>query len=262
MSTQLDHVVALVKTYAEDLVDRSGRALPWIYWPCAVLCGLVLVLALPWVGIPGLVFPTILYWRTRVVGLHQVASPLYYTPFLSLLFTGFFAAHHYLREGPTGVGVDPWVTVGAVTFVVTTYGFAPMLERAHEAFEQKLQDALGMGLTPLAADYAAYRLLFVKTFVATTVVFGIADRMWSPVVLLVCVFALIRRNAGSAALAALVVFVTGVISYKNGQWVLVDWVGVVAVLGATALWIKAAANPFWSDADLRRGILWQRPDEA
>lgn len=260
MSTQLDHIVALVKTYAEDLVDRFGRALPWIYWPCAVVCGLVLVTGLPLVGIPGLVFPAILYWRTREVGLHRVASPIYYAPFLSLHVTGFFAAHNYLREEPTDV--TPWIAVGAVTFVVTTYGFAPMLERAHETFEQKLMDTDGRVLTPLAADYAAYRLLLVKTLVATTVVFGIADRAWSPVVFVFCVFALIRRNAGSAALAALIVFVTGVISYEGGEWVLVDWVGIVAVLGATALWIKAALNPFWSEADLRRGILWHRPDEA
>lgn len=226
-----------IRDQAKQLADAGRRALPWIYWPAAVFSGLLLIRAIPPVGVLALSTPVLLYWRTRKVGLDQVGPLIYYAPFLPLTVITFFAGLYYLGSPQR---VTPLLVIGAVAFIVSTYGFATMLSHA--------DTSVARYRTEDDEAFAAYRLLWVRVVVATCVLFATQ----SPI-LLVCLVALVKRTRLTAILAGLAagaaVVLPLVAALQSGQPPNTTWLAavllVLAAVKAAQLWFKAAFNPYW-----------------
>ncbi|WP_086829607.1 hypothetical protein [Allokutzneria sp. NRRL B-24872] len=225
---------------AKDAAQLGRRALPWVYWPAAAVSGLLMVVAIPPVGVLALTTPALLYWRTRKLGLDRVGPLVYYAPFLPLLVITFFAGLYYLGSSPQRV--TPLIVVGAVAFIVSTYGFATMLNHADSAH----LDTAGQRDEADEA-FAAFRLLWVKVVVATCILF--ATQSWVLLVCLVALFVRTRLTAMVAGLAAgTAVAVPLVASIQSGEWsanLLPTILLALAAVKAAQLWFKAAFNPFW-----------------
>lgn len=246
LNDDLKELFPHIRDQAKRLADTGRRVLPWIYWPAAVFSGLLMIRAIPLVGVLALSTPALLYWRTGKAGLDQVGSLVYYAPFLPLTVITFFAGLYYLGSSPQRLTL--LIVVGAVAFIVSTYGFAGMLSHADQAH-------LSVAGYRSEADeaFAVYRLLWVRVVVATCLLFATQ----SPI-LLVCLFALFKRNRLTAILAGLAagaaVGMPLVASLQSGQWSN-NWLPaillVIAAVKAAQLWFKAAFNPFWPNRYLK-----------
>lgn len=240
LNDDLKDLFPYVRDQAKGLADTGRRVLPWIYWPAAVFSGLLMIRAIPPVGVLALCTPALLYWRTRKAGLDRVGSLVYYAPFLPLTVITFFTGLYYLGSSPQQVTL--LIVVGAVLFIVSTYGFAGMLSHADQAY-------LSVDGYRSEEDeaFARYRLLWVRVVVATCVLFA----THSPI-LLVCLFALFKRNRVTAILAGIAAGAAAgvplVALLQSGQWS-TNWLPavllVIAAVKAAQLWFKAASNPFW-----------------
>ena len=231
----LSDLFPIAKEIARRLADMRNRLLPWVYWPCAAFCGLLLIIGNPPVGVLAVTMPALLYWRTRKIGLDQVPRLIYYAPFVPIFFIAFFAAQ-YLHEDPYGnTTITPWIIIAAVVFIISTYGFATMLARAHENYLEKEQPT---DYTEMEAALAKYRILQFKLIVATTVLFATQ----SPILLL-CLIALVKRGRVTAIVAGIAAGAAVVLSF-NGHWI-INWFQIYAGYAAASLWVKAAFDPTW-----------------
>jgi hypothetical protein len=218
---------------ARDWAGKWSWVFPWIYWPSAAFCGLLMIAGIPLVGVLAVATPALLYWRTRKVGLDRVSPLIYYAPFLPLVIIAFFAGMYYLSE-PTQ-DVTPWIIVGAVVFIISTYGLATMLKHAHETYLKKEQPT---DYTATSEAFAEYRILQFRLVVATTVLFA----THSPI-LIICLLALVKRGRVTAIVAGIAAGAATVLSF-NGHWI-IDLTQLYVGCKAVRVWLTAAYNPIW-----------------
>lgn len=235
MTNDLRDLFPIVKNGARRLAGEWNRVLPWVYWPSAAFCGLLMIASVPPVGVLAVTTPALLYWRTRKVGLDRVSPLIYYAPFLPLATVAFFAGLYYV--GNPNENVTPWIIVGAVAFLVSTYGFATMLKHAHETYLKREQPT---DYTAAEAAFAEYRIVQFKLVVATTVLFATEY----VIILTVCLFALVKRGRVTAIAAGIAAGFAAVLSFEAGHWV-IDWIQLYAGYTAMRLWLMAAFNPLW-----------------
>ncbi|MGH3694067.1 MAG: hypothetical protein ACRDRX_08820 [Pseudonocardiaceae bacterium] len=233
MTNDLTDLFPKVKNGAERLADKWSRVFPWVYWPSAAFCGLLMIAGIPLVGVVAVTAPALLYWRTRKVGLDRVSPLIYYAPFLPLATIAFFAGLYYLSK--PNQDVTPWIIVGAVVFIISTYGFATMLEHAHKTYLAKEQPT---DYTATSEVFAEYRILQFRLVAATTVLFATQ----SPI-LIVCLLALVKRGRATAIVAGIAAGAAAVLSFK-GHWI-IDLTQLYVGYKAVRLWLTAAYNPIW-----------------